>query len=155
MKKTLLLSTLILSAVFILAGCAKTPVIPPNNNTNDQLIGGQKDEHDCLTAAGYSWCPSQQKCMRMWEEYCPDYADQYRGDNKATRNTTNLGGFCGRSTKVECQTDADCKVGGCSGQICHGKSESITSTCEWKDCYDETKYNLSCGCVTGVCQWYK
>jgi hypothetical protein len=44
-------------------------------------IGGDKDAHGCLIAAGYSWCPSTEKCQRMWEEYCPEFADQYRGAN--------------------------------------------------------------------------
>ncbi len=34
------------------------------------LIGGQKDAHGCLVAAGYSWCGAKQACARIWEEYC-------------------------------------------------------------------------------------
>lgn len=33
-------------------------------------IGGQKDSHGCLIAAGYSWCDALQKCYRPWEENC-------------------------------------------------------------------------------------
>jgi hypothetical protein len=40
------------------------------NNANQPLIGGQKDAHGCLIAAGYSWCESKQKCLRTWEEKC-------------------------------------------------------------------------------------
>ena len=40
-------------------------------NNNPRLIGGDKDEHGCLIAAGYSWCESKQKCLRSWEEICP------------------------------------------------------------------------------------
>jgi hypothetical protein len=47
----------------------------------EPLIGGDTDEHGCLIAAGYQWCPSQDKCMRMWEEYCEEYKDMYRGEN--------------------------------------------------------------------------
>ena len=35
-----------------------------------QIIGGQKDEHGCLTAAGYSWCAARSECERPWERYC-------------------------------------------------------------------------------------
>lgn len=35
-----------------------------------QPIGGQKDEHGCLVAAGYSWCSARQECERSWERYC-------------------------------------------------------------------------------------
>ncbi|HTY39639.1 MAG TPA: MliC family protein [Candidatus Paceibacterota bacterium] len=34
------------------------------------IIGGQKDAHGCLGAAGYSWCEARQACIRQWEEYC-------------------------------------------------------------------------------------
>ena len=33
-------------------------------------VGGQKDEHGCLMAAGYSWCAAKQACIRPWETYC-------------------------------------------------------------------------------------
>ncbi|MFB6075943.1 MAG: eight-cysteine-cluster domain-containing protein [Candidatus Aenigmatarchaeota archaeon] len=63
-------------------------------------------------------------------------------------------GFCGSSTQETCSADADCVAGGCSGQVCQSKNEeSIISTCEWKECYDNEKYGLSCQCVEGKCQW--
>ena len=36
------------------------------------LIGGDKDEHGCLIAAGYSWCEEKEKCLRTWEEECEE-----------------------------------------------------------------------------------
>ncbi len=46
------------------AGCA---------SEKEQIIGGDKDKHGCLIAAGYSWCEEKQKCIRTWEEPCsPD-----------------------------------------------------------------------------------
>lgn len=42
------------------------------------IIGGDKDAHGCLIAAGYSWCPSTEKCQRMWEEYCVEFKEQFR-----------------------------------------------------------------------------
>lgn len=36
----------------------------------EQAIGGEKDSHGCLIAAGYSWCDEKQKCLRTWEEEC-------------------------------------------------------------------------------------
>ncbi len=42
----------------------------PFTITHEQLIGGQKDAHGCLVAAGYSWCGAKQACVRPWEEYC-------------------------------------------------------------------------------------
>ena len=67
MKKVILGSLLL--GMLLAGGC-----------TSEKLIGGDRDEHGCLPAAGYQWCPSEEKCMRMWEEYCMEYKDQYRGD---------------------------------------------------------------------------
>lgn len=46
--------------------------------TNEKTIGGDKDEHGCLIGAGYQWCPSTEKCQRMWEEYCEEYSEQFQ-----------------------------------------------------------------------------
>lgn len=45
-----------------------------NNNFNPdkKLIGGDKDSHGCLVGAGYSWCESKQKCLRVFEESCAE-----------------------------------------------------------------------------------
>ncbi len=42
---------------------------PINNN---QLVGGDKDEHGCIGSAGYTWCEVKNKCLRTWEEECVD-----------------------------------------------------------------------------------
>jgi len=57
MKKIIgVLTVLVLLAV---VGCA-----------NPNIIGGEKDAHGCLVAAGYSWCDAKQKCLRPFEEAC-------------------------------------------------------------------------------------
>ena len=58
-------------------------------NENQKPIGGDKDEHGCLVGAGYSWCPSTEKCQRMWEEYCEEYKEQYSvsADSSVTGNS--------------------------------------------------------------------
>lgn len=48
-----------------------------SNQTGDQqesalVVGGDKDEHGCLVAAGYSWCEDKGECLRYWEEACMD-----------------------------------------------------------------------------------
>jgi len=40
-----------------------------------KLIGGDKDAHGCLPAAGYTWCEVKQKCLRSWEEKCEKVVD--------------------------------------------------------------------------------
>jgi putative hemolysin len=56
---------------------------------NDQRIGGDKDEHGCLIAAGYSWCEAKQKCIRAWEENC---TGEVALANPASVNCINNGG---------------------------------------------------------------
>jgi hypothetical protein len=34
-------------------------------------IGGDKDANGCLTAGGYTWCATLNKCVRKWETPCP------------------------------------------------------------------------------------
>jgi hypothetical protein len=34
------------------------------------LVGNDSEEHGCIGSAGYSWCESKQKCLRVWEEEC-------------------------------------------------------------------------------------
>ncbi|MBU0756869.1 MAG: hypothetical protein KKF44_02290 [Nanoarchaeota archaeon] len=57
MKKLIIGLIVVLSIIIV--GCQ-----------NEKPIGGDKDEYGCLTAAGYSWCVSSQKCIRAWEEEC-------------------------------------------------------------------------------------
>jgi len=40
-------------------------------SSGEPPIGGDRDEHGCLPTAGYTWCESKQKCLRLWEEDCP------------------------------------------------------------------------------------
>jgi len=62
--------------------------------------------------------------------------------------------FCGWSTNGACSSDSECVTGGCSGQVCQSTSEEpVATTCEWRNCYDASKYGLSCGCVVGECKW--
>ena len=64
------------------------------------------------------------------------------------------GNFCGVSTYGECRSDAGCKKGGCSSQICQSANEeSVFTTCEYRECYDAGKYNLRCKCFGNRCQW--
>jgi hypothetical protein len=42
------------------------------------IVGNDRDEHGCIGSAGYTWCESKQKCLRIWEEDCPvEISDKY------------------------------------------------------------------------------
>lgn len=32
------------------------------------VVGNDKDEHGCITSAGYTWCEVQRDCIRLWEK---------------------------------------------------------------------------------------
>jgi len=38
----------------------------------ETMVGNDEDEHGCIGSAGYAWCASKSKCLRSWEEECPD-----------------------------------------------------------------------------------
>jgi eight-cysteine-cluster-containing protein len=50
----------------------------------------------------------------------------------------------------DCQHDAACHVGGCSGEVCSAE-EGVMSTCEVTV---PAPKDASCGCVEGTCLWY-
>lgn len=35
------------------------------------MPGSDRDSHGCIASAGYGWCESKEKCLRVWEEDCP------------------------------------------------------------------------------------
>jgi len=75
MNKNVLIIVIIIAIVVVVAGisffspqASDTQIIP--ENTNPQLVGGDKDAHGCIGSAGYSWCEVKSKCLRVWEEKC-------------------------------------------------------------------------------------
>jgi len=120
MRKEIILIPII--ALLFIAGCA-----------TEKPIGGDKDEHGCLSAAGYTWCESKQKCLRTWEEGCPS------------------------EQEFACETDDDCipLPSDCHPMLCINK--------EYESDYEkpeictelfalEAAYNPEdCGCVENRC----
>ena len=58
-----------LMASAFVSGCVQTDNATLNT-TN--CVGCDRDSHGCIGSAGYSWCESKQKCLRIWEENCSD-----------------------------------------------------------------------------------
>jgi len=42
------------------------------NKPNEPILGADKDDQGCIGSAGYTWCESKAKCLRVWEEDCPE-----------------------------------------------------------------------------------
>ncbi|HPA25866.1 MAG TPA: hypothetical protein PLK76_03860 [bacterium] len=95
-KNLILIWAVIVLGILIIAGIlfyqknhGNKKVLIENQNQNanqEQVIGGDKDEHGCLIAAGYSWCEAKQKCLRVFEEGCSleDALRNYLRDNLST-----------------------------------------------------------------------
>lgn len=58
----------------------------------------------------------------------------------------------GRQSEGECTTDADCKTGGCSQEVCttNALAADLMTTCEARICFQVLD---ACGCNDGVCSW--
>jgi hypothetical protein len=41
-------------------------------NNIKKIIGQGLDEYGCIPSSGYEWCPSKMRCIRNWEENCPE-----------------------------------------------------------------------------------
>jgi len=61
MRKDLVILVVILVLVIGVA------VIFSGENSNEEIVGGDRDEHGCLGAAGYSWNEGELSCVREWE----------------------------------------------------------------------------------------
>lgn len=59
-----------------------------------------------------------------------------------------------KPTEIDCTTNSDCVIGGCSGTLCHKKGENILTTCEYLPEYDCYRL-INCGCVNNKCEWEK
>ncbi len=59
------------------------PADQEQNNTEEPVVGGDADEHGCIGSAGYIWCAAESKCLRIFEEFCPDEAAELAAGIKA------------------------------------------------------------------------
>lgn len=95
---------------------------------------------------------SECKCNTFFNYDCKDFPSTIGGCGTVQEN------FCGISTYGDCQTQNDCVTDGCSGQICRSiidpVDNPISTTCEYRDCYDRTKFiDIVCYCEDNKCQW--
>jgi len=60
-QKKLSIILMIVLGVLVLGGIVALLLI-----NSDKIIGGERDEHGCLGAAGYTWNETEQSCVRQW-----------------------------------------------------------------------------------------
>ncbi len=133
--KSLFLMFGIIALIFLFA-CAQTnPTLPPRPECQTSLDCGSQG----ACADGYKY--ERFSCNNGTCSEINYFADPCLGHN-------NEG--------VECSSDGDCAIGGCSSQICGVKGQveeiEIITTCEFKSEYECLKLT-SCGCVENKCAW--
>jgi len=48
----------------------ESPVESSESTEDKPMVGNDRDEHGCIGSAGYVWCESKRKCIRLFEESC-------------------------------------------------------------------------------------
>lgn len=121
----------------------------------DKLIGGDRDEHGCIGSAGYSWCESKQKCLRIWEEGCgvvKSATGEFLPETK--KDCDGRGGkwgIIGGSQKYICNLPTSD-----AGKRCSNKSDCEGSCIAELSTEDEAKLKVSKEVLTldGICTPY-
>jgi len=54
------------------------------------MMGGQRDENNCITGAGYNWCEDSRSCIRHWITPCADNYDDCDDCHKKQRGGENI-----------------------------------------------------------------
>ena len=58
--------------------------------SQEMMVGGSLDSHNCMIGAGYTWCKSSRNCVRMWETPCSDNFDSCDDCLMKQRNGINI-----------------------------------------------------------------
>jgi len=80
------------------------------NQMDEQIIGGDKDEHGCLLMAGYTWNETEGECVREWER-C-------------------VAASCCHATECVLENEAP----NCSGSLCSMECRAGTLDCGQAQC---------------------
>jgi hypothetical protein len=129
----------------VVGGCSGQSCIEPDD---DRVTTCEwREEYACYKQHGI--------CERNASDACGWRPSQALQDciaeaQNTMANRTPVSGACIRNTTDACSTDADCKSGGCGGELCHGVANGGISTC---DC--TAPQGVACGCVNGTCSWWQ
>jgi len=129
-------------------------------NETKKLFGAARDEYGCLLSAGYTWCDSLSKCLRVWEEECVDDIDEedpvvLPGAEKDEHGCISSAGYrwceklkiCARSWELEGEWKENCCI------AIKDISESSNSSHEVSMWESEDRYNKEEDCDKE--NWFK
>lgn len=60
-----------------------------SGQSEEPMLGGDRDEHGCIPSAGYVWCEAKQKCLRPWEEDCASLEENDKEDDSSSSTDDN------------------------------------------------------------------
>ncbi len=114
-KEFVVMFVLVLCFAFVFASAIPQDNSPKMNDNgkppmigDEQMIGGEKDEHGCLGPAGYSWNESENACVREWlsksdsERYQDMNRTQERENNRLRLNCSDCN-YTGEGNKTKLQ----------------------------------------------------
>jgi len=133
--------------VHVMRNCCSDEILVEKSGSEYRIIEKENNGEICKCN-----CMSTVRIKDADEKFRVTFTD-YSGQVREIKEIKWEGEFCGWSTYAECSSDTDCKVTGCSGQVCAGIKEEIVTTCEWRECFDAGRYSMFCGCVNNKCQW--
>lgn len=106
-KKIILITITLLISILFFSACIQEDQPISDDDPHDDIIGGDKDEHGCFIAAGMDWCPSAERCMQMWDEYCPEFADRFDDSEiNSFEECANVGFPVMESHPRQCRTNS-------------------------------------------------
>lgn len=148
----------VLCALFVL-GCVSTP---PSNSPTPSFVVSALPTPTSTPQASPTETPTPASSMTPTPTVTATPAPEATASPTAsgfpslppapssTATPTPSGSVSGQNA---CQTDSDCVVDGCSGQVCRSKgSPPQYTTCEWRPeyaCYTSD----GCVCQAGQCAW--
>jgi eight-cysteine-cluster-containing protein len=138
------MSTLVLVFVLPLGGCNRAPSIEPSVPRQSELDAPRAPD-------GHSEVPPTSA------EQTPGNADAEPRPQVSPRTPAlsaddpYYARMEGTSLANACKTDGECKVAGCSGEVCSADADAMTA-CEALPV--QLAEGTRCGCVEGECLWY-
>ncbi len=143
--------SIFLTFILLTHGCVQEQ--PISKGGQEQPIGEEEIECDALTR-----CSEGYECVKLPDKskpvcVSPDVLKSDKYKNCAVAESYPVQLICpqARIRGDGCESDSDCKISGCNGEIC-SEQEGMASICVYKpefECYSLT----NCKCINGKCGW--
>jgi len=129
----------------VVGGCSGQLCVEPGGNGASTCEW--REEYACYKDHGICERGANNQCG--WPA-TPALTDCIAAANNPSPSRNPVSGACIRNSSDACASDADCKTGGCGGELCEGAaSQGVT------DCNCTAPQGVSCGCVNGTCSWWQ